>query len=202
MAASRRYLELYNKKLEIESTIKELTDLLNSQKGVGLTESLVDAEGFPRSDIDVYSCRHARHQISCLQNDHITVMKQIEEELVNIHQEARGKHGNHELSDHNMTDAHNEASIKVPFAVVDRVDFGSPAANGGFEVGDELVEFGSVTFDNFVNLQSVGAVLQHSKDRPISVVVLRKGRLVRLTVVPTTWSGPGLLGCNIKPLRK
>ena len=26
---------------------------------------LVDAEGFPRADIDVYSVRHARHSIIC-----------------------------------------------------------------------------------------------------------------------------------------
>lgn len=42
-----------------------ILEYILQQKGVGLTESLVDAEGFPRSDIDVYSCRHARHQISC-----------------------------------------------------------------------------------------------------------------------------------------
>lgn len=35
------------------------------QKGVGLKEPLVDKEGFPRSDIDVYSVRHARHDIIC-----------------------------------------------------------------------------------------------------------------------------------------
>lgn len=32
---------------------------------MGLTESLIDAEGYPRSDIDVYQVRHARHQIKC-----------------------------------------------------------------------------------------------------------------------------------------
>ena len=31
----------------------------------GMEEPLVDGEGFPRSDIDVYQVRHARHSIRC-----------------------------------------------------------------------------------------------------------------------------------------
>ena len=30
-----------------------------------MDEALVDAEGYPRSDIDVYQVRHARHRIIC-----------------------------------------------------------------------------------------------------------------------------------------
>lgn len=36
------------------------------QKSVGMDEPLTDAEGFPRPDIDIYSVRHARHQIICM----------------------------------------------------------------------------------------------------------------------------------------
>ena len=35
------------------------------QQDVGMDGPLVDAEGFPRADIDVYSVRHARHSIIC-----------------------------------------------------------------------------------------------------------------------------------------
>lgn len=35
------------------------------QKGVGMHEPLVDAEGFPRADIDLYQVRTARHNIIC-----------------------------------------------------------------------------------------------------------------------------------------
>ena len=31
----------------------------------GMEDALVDEEGFPRSDIDVYQVRHARHNIRC-----------------------------------------------------------------------------------------------------------------------------------------
>lgn len=30
-----------------------------------MTEPLVDSEGYPLSNIDVYQVRHARHQIKC-----------------------------------------------------------------------------------------------------------------------------------------
>lgn len=39
--------------------------LPSQQKGVGMHEPLVDAEGFPRADIDVYQVRTARHNIIC-----------------------------------------------------------------------------------------------------------------------------------------
>lgn len=35
------------------------------QKGVGMKGPLVDAEGYPRADIDIFSVRHARHRIAC-----------------------------------------------------------------------------------------------------------------------------------------
>ena len=33
---------------------------------VGMDEALVDSEGYPRNDIDVYQVRKARHQIICI----------------------------------------------------------------------------------------------------------------------------------------
>ena len=35
------------------------------QNNVDMTSELIDAEGFPRNDIDVYQVRHARHKINC-----------------------------------------------------------------------------------------------------------------------------------------
>ena len=70
---------------------------------------LVDSEGFPRADIDIYAVRTARKKIVCkifitcfcvethiflsflpgLRNDHKVVMKLIEQKLHQIHAEAR-----------------------------------------------------------------------------------------------------------------
>lgn len=35
------------------------------QKGIGMNEPLVDCEGYPRSDVDLYQVRTARHNIVC-----------------------------------------------------------------------------------------------------------------------------------------
>lgn len=49
---------------------------------------LVDADGFPRNDIDVHQVRHARHQIICLQNDLKALMLDIESGLHAVHSQA------------------------------------------------------------------------------------------------------------------
>lgn len=83
---------------------------------------LVDREGFPRGDIDVFAVRHARVRIIELRNDMTTVMNDIAKALETLHtnpinvptsgESAFGKHG--ELR---------------PFAIVNGVAPGSPAAS-------------------------------------------------------------------------
>lgn len=53
-----------------------------------MNEPLVDADGFPRNDIDVYQCRNARHQIIYLQNDLKVLIKEIEKGLEAVHAEG------------------------------------------------------------------------------------------------------------------
>uniref|UniRef100_A0A2R9A0N6 Proteasome 26S subunit, non-ATPase 9 n=1 Tax=Pan paniscus TaxID=9597 RepID=A0A2R9A0N6_PANPA len=57
--------ELMRRKEEIEAQIKANYDMLESQKGIGMNEPLVDCEGYPRSDVDLYQVRTARHNIIC-----------------------------------------------------------------------------------------------------------------------------------------
>ena len=47
---------------------------------------LVDDEGFPRGDIDLYAVRQARNKYACAQTDHMEVMKKIEEAWELSHQ--------------------------------------------------------------------------------------------------------------------
>lgn len=57
-------MKLIEEKDRIEREIREQTAILESNN-VGMHDSLVDSDGYPRSDIDVYKVRHARHQIIC-----------------------------------------------------------------------------------------------------------------------------------------
>lgn len=199
--------ELMRRKEEIEAQIKANYEVLESQKGVGMNEPLVDREGYPRADVDLYQVRTARHNIICLQNDHKAVMKQVEEALHQLH--ARDK----EKQARDMAEAHEEAmsrrlgspdshNLPQAFAKVNSISPGSPASIAGLQVDDKIVEFGSVNTQNFQSLQNVGSVVQHSEGKPLNVTVIRRGEKYQLRLIPTRWAGKGLLGCNIVPLQR
>ena len=85
-------MKLIAKKEQLERSINDFGQILAANKNVGMNESLLDAEGFPRADIDVYAVRQARHEIICLQNDLKATMSEIEKGLINVHAEARTNH--------------------------------------------------------------------------------------------------------------
>ncbi|KAK3926090.1 26S proteasome non-ATPase regulatory subunit 9 [Frankliniella fusca] len=182
-------LKLMDQKDKIEKEIAALTEVLASNR-VGLHDSLVDEEGYPRQDIDVYQVRHARHQIICLQNDHKALMKEIEKGLYALHSGG-------ELNQHDDPMDDSSKPSGDPIAVVNKVTPGSPASIAGLEVHDKIIEFGSVKASNFQSLLNIGFVAESCINRSVPVVVLRDKRVVRLSIVPKPWMGPGLLGCNI-----
>ncbi|XP_035514627.1 26S proteasome non-ATPase regulatory subunit 9 [Morone saxatilis] len=191
---------LVKKKDELEEQIKAYYDVLEDQ-GVGVEGPLVDEEGYPRADVNVYQIRTARHNISCLQNDHKAIMVEIEEALHKLHAREKAKREQDE------TEAVDEAmeqqvTLPPPFARVDAVTQGSPACGAGLRVGDGVIEFGSVNTGNFQNLQNIASVVQHSEGKPLRVTVVRDGQKAQMSLTPQRWSGRGLLGCNIVPISR
>ncbi|KAJ8578171.1 hypothetical protein ON010_g1031 [Phytophthora cinnamomi] len=65
-------------KAAIEAEIEAVGAELTSGSNPGLHGPLVDAEGFPRADIDVYRVRQLRHTLAVRRTDHQQVMTQIE----------------------------------------------------------------------------------------------------------------------------
>lgn len=57
--------KLMKQRKDKEEELKAHLSTLEVNK-VGMEEALVDSEGFPRSDIDVYQVRKARHRIICI----------------------------------------------------------------------------------------------------------------------------------------
>ncbi|XP_078277254.1 26S proteasome non-ATPase regulatory subunit 9 isoform X2 [Rhinoraja longicauda] len=185
--------QLVMRKESMEAQIKAYYDILEGQKHAGMDGPLVDVEGYPRSDIDVYQVRTARHNIICLQNDHKALMKEIEEALHKLHARDKEKHRSDEAGAHQET-MEQESRILPAFAKVDTVIPGSPASMSGLQVDDEIIEFGSVNTRNFQNLQNIAKVVQHSEGKPISITVTRNGQNIHLSLTPQQWSGRGLLG--------
>lgn len=85
--------------------------------------------------------------------------------------------------------------VSIPFAVVDAIADGSPTAEDGLQLGDQIVKFGSVEYkvgDHL--LQSLATEAQANQGHAIPVVVLRQGAPMNATVTPRAWQGRGLLG--------
>ncbi|XP_045208647.2 26S proteasome non-ATPase regulatory subunit 9-like [Mercenaria mercenaria] len=200
--ASEKMRQLISKRDDLEAEIKALHEVLDSQKSIGMDGPLIDTEGFPRADIDIYSVRHARQKIICLQNDHTALMEEIEEELYKIHAEARlASQGTTQEPD--STQEVKKFVVREPIGTVMSVDEGSPAEMAGLRVGDSVVQFGSLTADNFQGLQNIATVVQHSIDKSLPVAVVRDSMAeIKLSITPTRWKpDKGLLGCNIKPVK-
>lgn len=192
---------LLKRKDEIESQIKAYYEVLEDQKGVGMNEPLVDVEGYPRNDIDVYQVRTARHNIICLQNDHKALMREVEQALHQLHAREKEKRQRDEAEAQAEARSQSQTLLQ-PFARVNAVTPSSPASISGLQVDDEIVEFGSVNAHNFQSLQNIATVVQHSEGKPLSVTVIRGGQQLHLGLTPKRWTGKGLLGCNILPLQR
>ena len=186
-------LELMKQKDDLEEEIKALNQVLESQK-VGMDDVLVDAEGFPRSDIDVYQVRHARSNIRAKGNDLISMVARIEKGLHSLHAQAR------ETCEDGKVMNKEQELPNSPFARVLVVLEGSPAETAGIKQGDLVTKFGSVTKQNFKTLKNISDVGESSKGRSVEVVVIRDGSTRRLRMVPSNWDGMGLLGFKIRPV--
>ncbi|CAH0717951.1 unnamed protein product, partial [Brenthis ino] len=204
--ARDRVMKLIQEKDRIESEIRE-HNLVLEANNVGMQDPLVDAEGFPRNDIDVYKVRHARHRIICLQNDHKTLMKQIEQGLGEVHSEFRGTNSagtsapSPTYTNGFATSSNGDSNQNMKsFAKVGCIQEGSPADLGGLCENDDILQFGSVNADNYSDITQVHNVVAHSVGQPIQVRVKRGSHVLGITVTPRPWAQPGLLGCQIRRL--
>jgi 26S proteasome regulatory subunit N4 len=82
---------------------------------------------------------------------------------------------------------------RLPFALIDEITDGSPAAVDGLQLGDEIVKFGNVEAGDRLQERLMSEVLS-SEDSQVSLVVIRQGSVMNLTVTPRKWPGRGLLG--------
>ncbi|CAF3491424.1 unnamed protein product [Rotaria sp. Silwood1] len=191
-------LELMKQKDDIEKELHDLANELKLQNNVGMTEELVDKEGYPRNDIDLVRVRQIRQRVICLQNDHKALMKQIEAGLIQVHE------NNPSNTTESITTAPINASLphKEPFLRVDIVSTQSPAEIAGLHVGDLICRIGTIRKDNFRTIQDVASLVNNSENRSITLLVQRANTKEQqtLTLIPKKWSGNGLLGCKLTPL--
>ena len=110
---------LISQKTAIESEIQTHTTILASNK-VDMQTPLVDREGFPRDDIDIYAVRRARVRIIELRNDLKAVMDALGKALEKVFDPS--------LAPKTNGTEEEKANPLRPFAEVNGVAPGSPAA--------------------------------------------------------------------------
>ena len=155
-----RILELQTQRealeMEADAIVSELTAPgPNGEKPIGIKDPLVDREGFPRSDIDIYRARTRRGRLAVISNDHKHIMQEIERELSKLHSTFDKPVFGQVEEQHNEVQRRSEVhpvAVAVeedyrsykPMALIDEVLEDSPAQLSGLRVGDKLVCFGPV----------------------------------------------------------
>jgi 26S proteasome non-ATPase regulatory subunit 9 len=86
-----------------------------------------------------------------------------------------------------------DAVTRLPFAIIDELTDGSPAAVDGLQLWDEIVKFGNVEAGDRLQERLVSEALSN-EDCQVSLVIIRQGSSMNLTVTPRKWHGRGLLG--------
>jgi len=109
---------LVSQKDDIEAELETHISILKANN-VTMQTPLIDPEGFPRADIDIYAVRGARVRIIELRNDLKSVMDAIAKALEGVYDPALAVPSAQESSSKN--------ALK-PFARVEAVAPGSPAA--------------------------------------------------------------------------
>jgi 26S proteasome non-ATPase regulatory subunit 9 len=61
---------------------------INGEPPAGIKEPLIDKEGYPRGDIDIYRVRTLRGRLAVINTDHKELMKDIQKEVHALHQAA------------------------------------------------------------------------------------------------------------------
>ena len=227
MADARDHLlALGRQKDALESQIAAIVDALGAPNLGGVSAPLVDAEGFPRADVDVHQTRTLRHQLAVLNTDHTALMLQVEQAMHALHADARPT-GSGELraaaapppfaasaapprpyvppaaaAPVPASAASNGHAHLEPFALCDEVAAGSPAEEAGLQPGDRLLCFGPVHAGNHDNLRALARLVGRTADgAPIEVAVARGGGArATLTLRPRAWAGNGKLGAHLTPL--
>ena len=173
---------------------------VNNEPPAGIKSSLIDKEGFPRGDIDLFNVRAKRQRLAVINTDHKALMADIEKTLHLIHaelptvEESRANYGN--ASSRSVEQSGNS----MAFAVIDEILDSSPAKDAGLVNGDELLAFGRVNSQTLDALNSVPSVVRDNVGTKIPLTVRRKGTILQVFITPKSWGGRGLLGCHLTPI--
>ncbi|KAL1736592.1 hypothetical protein EV714DRAFT_241962 [Schizophyllum commune] len=185
---TRAVKELMSQKEATETMIEEQASILKSNNAT-MRSPLVDADGFPRDDMDIYAVRGARVRIIELRNDLNDLMNKIGKALEGVYDPAL------------IAPKPSEDDLRT-FAKVNAVAPGSPAADAGLQKDDLIVKFGHLTHKSLTggSLQPIAELVNENENRHVVIKLLRSGETIFANLYPRQgWGGRGTLGCHIVP---
>lgn len=176
---------------------------------IGMNEPLVDADGFPFANIDVMSVRKARHAIICLQNNRKALMQMMETEMAQVFEMERNaasfavqqQQQCEKMEVDPSTDSDAASSSLEPFIVVDKVESGQLADQMGLQVGDLVLQIGTLTAQNFQSIHQIQSVLNNSRGKKLRFII-RKASTGKNVILDMDIGSEGTrLGIFAKPLK-
>ena len=199
--AEVRQLEEERRALEASAAL--LVEKLRENGGPGPDGPLVDREGFPLPDVDLYQVRVDRRKLNELRADLAALMGRLHEALARLHESARagpssGSNGSNGGGPRAME---TDAAVRRPFALVVGAAPGSPGEAAGLRAGDQFLDVAGITAATYRgDPGQIAEGLRAHEGRAVAVAVLRAGMPTEVTLTPRTWAGPGLLGCQLRNL--
>ena len=217
-------LELDKEKKKLEEKIFALTEYLTGPGMPGVTESLIDKDGFPKPGIDHVSVRTARHDLICTQNDLKNLMEKIEKKMAEYFEELNNnkieekeeepKNKNIFGKEETTADACGEdqnkkndfeKDMKEAFAKIISVENGSPAQEAGLMPDDHIVNFNGILYKGVSHnpLITLSEIVKNKIGEEIPISVVRKNKnnileMAKLNIIPHRWNGKGVLGCKFQ----
>ncbi|KAH7905309.1 hypothetical protein BJ138DRAFT_1095245 [Hygrophoropsis aurantiaca] len=192
---------LMSQKDDIEAELNAQVAILKANS-CDLTSPLVDQDGFPRADVDLYAVRYARKRINELRNDLKDTMNEIGKVLEAVYDPSLAAPSTGAPPDPQVKSASDSLGSLKPFAKVNGVAPGSPASQADLRREDLILKFGHLTQGSFAtsSLQPLADLVSANENRELQVTVLRSNETLILNFTPRQgWGGRGMLGCHILP---
>jgi 26S proteasome non-ATPase regulatory subunit 9 len=217
--------KMYKQREELEAEMSSLSQRLNEEGQPGLKGALVDKEGFPIPNVDLYQIRSDRQRYNTLKNDHSRLTDLIQSGLQNILLVTKKRNDDDDddvrtTRTRTTTENNNTAAAAVnkksdvqqedtpsttittttvitqkAFAVVDIVAPGSPAEIDGIRIHDRIISFGDKR-----TIEEAAAKIQQTIGESHIVKLNRQGVEMEVEITPRTWTGVGLLGAHFRSL--
>jgi 26S proteasome non-ATPase regulatory subunit 9 len=217
-------LSLQSRRSGMEQELVAITQELDSTKGngtiaVGLKGSLLDHDGFPRSDLDLVRITTLRNRAAILKTDLITITKEMESGLLELHGIAKtsGITSLEEKVTNNLTTTRDSSSLgnnnnnstttstnkpidDRPFATIRDVTRDSPAWIAGLRTGMLICKFGDITYTKVQQQQQQSSSTSSSTSLSILASQVEEG--IPITVhVKITNESPTITQVTLTPRR-